>query len=58
LSPELYLKRPALEGDRWRLDKILQRKAVCILTAFLLHDATQSVVMPQYVVAFDWYQNQ
>jgi len=31
LSPELYLKRPALEGDRWRLDKILERKAVCIL---------------------------
>lgn len=28
LSPEIYLKRPAVEGDYWRLDKLLQRKAV------------------------------
>lgn len=28
LSPEIYLKRPANEGDYWRLDKILERKAV------------------------------
>lgn len=28
LSPELHLKRPVMEGDRWRLDIILQRKAV------------------------------
>jgi len=28
LSPEIYMKRPILEGERWRLDKILQRKAV------------------------------
>ncbi|GJQ65160.1 Pld [Trypoxylus dichotomus] len=27
LSPEIYLKRPALDGDYWRLDKLLQRKA-------------------------------
>ncbi|KAG1656449.1 Phospholipase D1 [Nymphon striatum] len=27
LSPEIYLKRPSIEGDTWRLDKILQRKA-------------------------------
>uniref|UniRef100_A0A1B6CGW4 Phospholipase n=1 Tax=Clastoptera arizonana TaxID=38151 RepID=A0A1B6CGW4_9HEMI len=27
LSPEIHMKRPAVEGDRWRLDKILQRKA-------------------------------
>ncbi|XP_066597975.1 phospholipase D1 isoform X2 [Prorops nasuta] len=27
LSPEIYMKRPALDGDYWRLDKILQRKA-------------------------------
>lgn len=28
LSPEIYMKRPALHDDYWRLDKILQRKAV------------------------------
>lgn len=28
LSPEIYLKRPALEGNYWRLDTLLQRKAV------------------------------
>lgn len=27
LSPEIYMKRPALDGDYWRLDKILLRKA-------------------------------
>jgi len=27
LSPEIYLKRPVIVGDRWRLDKLLQRKA-------------------------------
>lgn len=27
LTPELYLKRPVIMGDRWRLDKLLQRKA-------------------------------
>jgi phospholipase D1/2 len=27
LSPEIYLKRPAIMGDKWRLDKILKRKA-------------------------------
>jgi len=30
LSPELHLKRPNLEGDRWRLDLVLKRKAVCV----------------------------
>lgn len=30
LSPEIYMKRPAIDGDYWRLDKILQRKAVSI----------------------------
>lgn len=30
LSPEIYMKRPAIEGDYWRLDKILQRKAVSL----------------------------
>lgn len=28
LSPEIYMKRPIVEGEKWRLDKILQRKAV------------------------------
>lgn len=28
LSPEIHMKRPILNGDYWRLDKILQRKAV------------------------------
>lgn len=28
LSPEIYLKRPAIEGNYWRLDTLLQRKAV------------------------------
>lgn len=28
ISPEIYLKRPIILGDRWRLDKLLQRKAV------------------------------
>lgn len=28
LSPEIYLKRPALVGDHWRLDRVLERKAV------------------------------
>ena len=28
LSPEIYMKRPMVEGERWRLDKLLQRKAV------------------------------
>ena len=27
LTPEIYLKRPALE-NRWRLDKLLKHKAV------------------------------
>ncbi|KFD56520.1 hypothetical protein M514_02624 [Trichuris suis] len=27
LSPEIYLKRPAIEGRRWRLDELLKRKA-------------------------------
>ncbi|XP_076868310.1 phospholipase D1 isoform X2 [Brachyhypopomus gauderio] len=27
LSPEIFLKRPVVEGNRWRLDNILKRKA-------------------------------
>ncbi|KAL1132098.1 hypothetical protein AAG570_010056 [Ranatra chinensis] len=36
LSPEIHLKRPILEGDKWRLDKILQRKAAEGVKIFLL----------------------
>lgn len=28
LSPEIYLKRPAVGRDKWRLDTMLHRKAV------------------------------
>lgn len=28
LSPEIYMKRPAIDGLYWRLDRILLRKAV------------------------------
>lgn len=31
LSPEIYMKRPMPGGDYWRLDKILQRKAVSVV---------------------------
>ena len=31
LSPEIFMKRPAMSSDYWRLDKILQRKAVSTL---------------------------
>lgn len=31
LSPEIYLKRPALQGHQWRLDSLLERKAVSFL---------------------------
>lgn len=34
LSPEVFLKRPATE-NYWRLDEILKRKAVGILSVFL-----------------------
>ncbi|XP_068566300.1 phospholipase D1 [Cebidichthys violaceus] len=27
LSPEIFLKRPVVEGNRWRLDSVLKRKA-------------------------------
>jgi hypothetical protein len=28
LSPEIHLKRPVFEGNHWRLDAVLHRKAV------------------------------
>ncbi|XP_033885288.3 phospholipase D1-like isoform X1 [Acipenser ruthenus] len=36
LSPEIFLKRPVVEGNRWRLDYILKRKAqqgvkICVM---------------------------
>ncbi|KAH8308798.1 hypothetical protein KR059_001860, partial [Drosophila kikkawai] len=36
LSPEIYMKRPALDGDYWRLDKILLRKAEQGVRVFVL----------------------
>lgn len=37
LSPEIFMKRPAIDGDYWRLDNILQRKAVSDLFFFTKH---------------------
>lgn len=34
LSPELYMKRPVIQGEVWRLDHILKRKAVSFLDLF------------------------
>ncbi|XP_069675319.1 phospholipase D1 isoform X1 [Periplaneta americana] len=36
LSPEIYMKRPFVEGDYWRLDKILERKAAEGVKVFVL----------------------
>lgn len=35
LSPEIYMKRPAVDGFYWRLDRILKRKAVSGLNIFI-----------------------
>lgn len=40
LSPEIYMKRPITEGEKWRLDRILQRKAVRHI-ATLFVDSTE-----------------
>jgi phospholipase D1/2 len=37
LSPEIYMKRPFVDGDYWRLDKILHRKAVSFCCVLLCH---------------------
>lgn len=36
LSPEIYMKRPALDGHYWRLDQILKRKAEQGIKIFIL----------------------
>ncbi|XP_065091776.1 phospholipase D2 isoform X1 [Ochlerotatus camptorhynchus] len=36
LSPEIHMKRPAIDGDYWRLDKILKRKAEQGIKTFVL----------------------
>ncbi|XP_019701186.1 phospholipase D1 isoform X2 [Harpegnathos saltator] len=36
LSPEIHMKRPIANGDYWRLDKILQRKALEGIKIFVL----------------------
>ncbi|KAK2503908.1 hypothetical protein MC885_014040 [Smutsia gigantea] len=36
LSPEIFLKRPVVEGNRWRLDCILKRKALQGVRIFIM----------------------
>ncbi|VDN02247.1 unnamed protein product [Thelazia callipaeda] len=36
LSPEIFMKRPPVEGNRWRLDEILKRKAEQGVKVFVL----------------------
>ncbi|KAK6187642.1 hypothetical protein SNE40_005621 [Patella caerulea] len=36
LSPEIYMKRPITEGDKWRLDMILKRKAEAGVKIYIL----------------------
>ncbi|XP_054000533.1 phospholipase D2 [Hylaeus anthracinus] len=36
LSPEIFMKRPAINSDYWRLDKILQRKAFEGVKVFIM----------------------
>nr|XP_013190121.1 unnamed protein product [Amyelois transitella] len=36
LSPEIYMKRPALSGNYWRLDTILKRKAAQGVKVFIM----------------------
>lgn len=36
LSPEIFLKRPVMEGNHWRLDYILKRKAVQGVKIFVM----------------------
>nr|CDQ04034.1 Bm1958 [Brugia malayi] len=36
LSPEIFMKRPPVEGNRWRLDEILKRKAEQGVRIFVL----------------------
>ncbi|XP_055588659.1 phospholipase D2 [Uranotaenia lowii] len=36
LSPEIHMKRPAIDADYWRLDKILKRKAEQGIKIFVL----------------------
>ncbi|XP_074110458.1 phospholipase D isoform X1 [Cotesia typhae] len=36
ISPEIHMKRPMIDGDYWRLDKILQRKATSGVKIFVM----------------------
>ncbi|GAU94669.1 hypothetical protein RvY_06398-2 [Ramazzottius varieornatus] len=36
LSPEIYMKRPITQGERWRLDRILQRRAEAGVKIYVL----------------------
>lgn len=42
LSPELHLHRPVTDGNKWRLDQILKRKAVSQVTWLTLDRHTDS----------------
>ncbi|VDK21978.1 unnamed protein product [Anisakis simplex] len=45
LSPEIYLKRPLIEGNRWRLDELLR---VCISWIVLLTFLFDPVIIHYY----------
>ncbi|PVD27957.1 hypothetical protein C0Q70_10533 [Pomacea canaliculata] len=46
LSPEIYMKRPIVDGDRWRLDKILKRKAEeGVMVFILLYKEVEAALM-------------
>lgn len=47
LSPEIYMKRPAIDGLYWRLDKILLRKAVSL---FIINIMLCLVTMSFYFI--------
>ncbi|KAF0028574.1 hypothetical protein F2P81_019661 [Scophthalmus maximus] len=57
LSPEIFLKRPVVEGNRWRLDCILKRKAVMrhpdhVSSAVYLWAHHEKIVVIDQSVAF------
>uniref|UniRef100_A0A671Q6H4 phospholipase D n=1 Tax=Sinocyclocheilus anshuiensis TaxID=1608454 RepID=A0A671Q6H4_9TELE len=44
LSPEIFLKRPVLDGNMWRLDHVLKRKAVRVKIFVLLYKEAEVVM--------------
>lgn len=49
LSPEIYLKRPTLDGDYWRLDKLLKRKAVSVFIIIIIVIPGSSTSLYTYI---------